>query len=421
MSLFPPTYDNTPNGLRIDLMQKIAALHPGYLRVPGGNYLEGATINTYFNWKNTIGPIEDRPGHYNSAWGYWSQDGMGLLEYLEMAEEVGAQPHPGRVRRLHAERHRRARRASSNPTPGRTGRDPVRDRPDRRTYWGAMRAADGHPAPFNLNYGRDRQRGLLRHLGQLQRLPLSRCSTTRSRPPIRSSRSSQRRTSPAGPPDVIDDHYYSNDPSAIAADAHTVRHDQPQRARRSSSASTPSTQGTPTGTLADALGEAAFLTGLERDADVVIGASYAPLLVNVNAPSWPTNLIGYNGLTSYGSPSYYAQTMFADALGDQVAPSQIVGGNGNLWAVASTKAGGTTYLTVVNRGANAARVGVSLSGVSAVQGGTATVLTGDPAAQNTITDPTAVTPATSQLGPLGRSFTYKFPANSLTVLALATG
>ncbi len=91
VSLFPPTYDNTPNGLRTDLMQKLTALHPGYFRVPGGNYLEGNTLSTYFNWKTTVGPIENRPGHYNSAWGYWSQDGMGLLEYLEMAEEVGAQ------------------------------------------------------------------------------------------------------------------------------------------------------------------------------------------------------------------------------------------------------------------------------------------------------------------------------------------
>ena len=125
------------------------------------------------------------------------------------------------------------------------------------------------------------------------------------------------------------------------------------------------TQGSPTGTLAGALGEAAFLTGVERNADVVIGASYAPLLVNVNAQSWSTNLIGYDGLRSYGSPSYYAQRMLADSEGDHVAPSQIAGGSGNLWAVATTKAG-TTYLTVVNRGTSASSVNVDLSGISGV-------------------------------------------------------
>src|SRR5262249_44902859 len=92
VSQFPPTFANTPNGLRAGLMSKIAALSPGCLRVPGGNYLQGGTLAAYFNWKNTIGPVTGRPGHVNSAWGYWSQDGMGLLEYLEMAQELGAQP-----------------------------------------------------------------------------------------------------------------------------------------------------------------------------------------------------------------------------------------------------------------------------------------------------------------------------------------
>ena len=90
VSLFPPTYQGLTNGFRVDLMRKLAALHPGYFRVPGGNYLEGATIATRFAWEDTVGPIEDRPGHDNSAWGYWSQDGLGLLEYLELAEQLHA-------------------------------------------------------------------------------------------------------------------------------------------------------------------------------------------------------------------------------------------------------------------------------------------------------------------------------------------
>src|SRR5690242_21954825 len=90
VSLLPPAYHRAP--LRADLMRELAATHPGFFRVPGGNYLEGNTIDTRFAWKNTVGPIENRPVHQNTAWGYWSQDGMGLLEYLEMAEEVGAAP-----------------------------------------------------------------------------------------------------------------------------------------------------------------------------------------------------------------------------------------------------------------------------------------------------------------------------------------
>jgi hypothetical protein len=88
------------------------------------------------------------------------------------------------------------------------------------------------------------------------------------------------------------------------------------------------TNGTPTGTLANAIGEAAFLTGAERNADLVLGASYAPLLVNVNVPSWPTNLIGYNALKSFVSPSYWAQEMMSTQHGDHVIGSQLVSGSG---------------------------------------------------------------------------------------------
>jgi alpha-L-arabinofuranosidase len=418
VSLFPPTYDNTPNGLRIDLMQKIAALHPGYFRIPGGNYLEGNTLSTYFNWKNTIGPIEDRPGHDNSAWGYWSQDGMGLLEYLEMAQEVGAQP----ILAVFA-----GYTLNGSVVPQSQLAPYVQDALDEIQYaigpttstYGAMRAADGHPAPFNLNYVEVGNEDFFDTSGSYNayRFPMFYDAIKAAYPQLKiiATTNVTSRT-----PDVIDDHYYSNDPNVIAGDAHVYD---------STSTTGPKhivgeyavTQGTPTGTLAAALGEAAFLTGMERDANVVIGASYAPLLVNVNADSWPTNLIGYDGLTSYGSPSYYSQKMFGDSLGDTVAPSQIVGGNGNLWTVASTKSGGTTYLTVVNRGASATTINVDLAGVSAVSGGTSTVLTGDPTAMNSIAHPTAVVPTTHQLGASGASFEHTFPANSLTVLALTTG
>lgn len=417
VSLFPPTYDSTPNGLRVDLMQKIAALHPGYLRVPGGNYLEGQTLTTYFNWKTTVGPIQDRPGHQNTAWGYWSQDGMGLLEYLEMAEELGAQP----ILAVFA-----GYTLNGTVVPQAQLAPYVQDALDEIQYaigpvtstYGAMRAADGHPAPFGLHYVEIGNEDFFDTSGSYNayRFPMFYDAIKAAYPQLKiiATTNVTSRT-----PDVIDDHYYSNDPDVIAGDAHVYD---------STSRSGPKhivgeyavTQGSPTGTLAAALGEAAFLTGVERNADVVLGASYAPLLVNVNAQSWPTNLIGYNGLVSYGSPSYYAQRMLGDSLGTTVAPSQIAGGNGDLWAVATIKVGGTTYLTVVNRGATAATVDVDLVGVSAVSAGTVTVLTGNPTAMNSITHPTAVAPATSKLGSSGPVFRHTFPPSSLTVLTLST-
>jgi hypothetical protein len=180
------------------------------------------------------------------------------------------------------------------------------------------------------------------------------------------------------------------------------------------------TAGQPTGTLADALGEAAFLTGLERNADLVVGSSYAPLLVNLNAPSWPTNLIGYNAVKSFGSPSYWMQVMLSAGHGDHVIGSQVVAGAGTLFQVASASQG-HTYVAVVNDGGAAARVSVLLSGLSAgARGGTATTLTGAPTAMNSLAHPTAVAPRVTTLSARGSSFKYTFPANSVTVLDLTT-
>jgi alpha-L-arabinofuranosidase len=388
-------------------MQKIAALHPGYFRIPGGNYLEGNAISTYFNWKNTIGPIENRPGHDNSAWGYWSQDGMGLLEYLEMAEEVGAQPILAVFAGYTLNGSVVAQSQLAPYVQDALGEIQYATGPTTSTY-GAMRAADGHPTPFKLTYVEVGNEDFFDTSGSYNayRFPMFYDAIKAAYPQLKiiATTNVTSRT-----PDVIDDHYYSNDPSVIAGDAH---------AYDSTSRSGPKhiigeyavTQGNPTGTLAAVLGEAAFLTGMERDADVVIGASYAPLLVNVNADSWPTNLIGYDGLVSYGSPSYYAQRMLGDTLGDQVAPSQIAGGNGNLWTVAATKAGGTTYLTVVNRGASAATINVDLAGVAAVSGGTLTVLTGDPTAMNSIAHPTMVSPTTQKVGSSGPKLQAHVPS-----------
>ena len=91
VSLFPPTWNDRPNGLRKDLMKMLVDLDPKFLRFPGGNYLEGDTIETRFEWKKTIGPIEQRPGH-PCPWGYRSTDGMGLLEFLEWCEDMQAEP-----------------------------------------------------------------------------------------------------------------------------------------------------------------------------------------------------------------------------------------------------------------------------------------------------------------------------------------
>ncbi len=149
ISLFPPTYKN--HGLRTDLMEKLAALHLGLFRIPGGNALEGNTAATRFDWKQTIGNPWERPGHQDTAWGYWSTDGMGILSYLEMAEDLGAQPELA-VNAGYA--------LNGTHVTEDVYQSYIQDALDEIEYatgpvtstWGAKRAADGHPAPFDLHY-----------------------------------------------------------------------------------------------------------------------------------------------------------------------------------------------------------------------------------------------------------------------------
>ena len=285
------------------------------------------------------------------------------------------------------------------------------------TPWGAKRAADGHPAPFDLHIVEVGNEDFFDQSGSYNayRYPMFYDAIRAAYPQLGIVA-----TAPVSsrPMDVLDNHYYSNDPTFFAENAHlfdTASRTGPKILVGEYAA----TQGTPTGTLAGALGESAFLTGVERNADLVLGASYAPLLVNVGAPSWPTNLIGYNAQDSYGSPSYWAQTMLAEGHGDHVIGSQVVAGSGTLFEVASHSAG-HTYVVVVNDGGAAAPTNVSLQGESGASGGTATVLNGDPAAMNSLAQPTLVAPAVKSLGPLGSTFSYTFPANSLTVFDLST-
>ncbi len=156
VSLFPPTYRNRPGGFRADLMEKLAAMHPTFLRFPGGNYLEGDHINERFDWKKTIGPMVDRPTH-RSPWNYQSTDGMGLLEFLDWCEDLNMSP----LLAVYAGYSL----AQEHVNPGGDLEPYVNDALDEIEYvtgstdtkWGAERAKDGHPAALQAHVCRNRQ------------------------------------------------------------------------------------------------------------------------------------------------------------------------------------------------------------------------------------------------------------------------
>jgi alpha-L-arabinofuranosidase len=416
VSLFPPTYDKLANGLRSDLMTKLAGLKPSFIREPGGNYLEGNTIGTRFNWKNTIGPTWTRPGHQDDAWGYYSTDGMGLLEYLEWCEQLGAQP----LLAVYA-----GLSLNGSVVPQDQLQPYVQDALDEIQFatgpvtstWGKIRAEDGHPAPFTVSTVEIGNEDFFDHSGSYNsyRFPMFFDAIKKAYPNI-SLVATDTVTSRAA--DIIDNHFY-NSPSWM--NSHANLYDNSSRSGpKVLVGEWASQEGAPTPDLAAAIGDASWLTGLIRNSDVVMGESYAPLLVNVNDDRWATNLIGFNALTSYVSPSYWVQSMLAANHGDQVLNATYSGIGGlNVTATKDSKTG-KLYVVIVNPASTSQKVQLNITGEKSIKPtGTATVLTsGSGRDTNTINDPNNVAPVTTSLRGVTPTYERVVPANSVTVLDL---
>lgn len=420
-SLFPPTWNNRPNGMRVDLMRKLSDLHPGFLRFPGGNYLEGESIDTRFNWKETIGPIAERPGHFDDAWGYFSSDGLGLLEYLEWCKDLHMAP----VLAVYAGYSL----GGEHVDPGPKLRPYVQDALDEiqyatgsvKTLWGARRASDGHPAPFTIPYVEVGNEDFFDKSGSYDGRFAQFFDAIRKNYPAIKIIATTDVTSRT--PDVYDRHFYN--PPQWFVDHDNLfdsysRSDPKIMVGEYAAQNGPIARGT--ATLGAALGEAAWITGLERNADVVIMSSYAPLFQNLNGFQWSPDLISYDALTSFGSPSYYVQALFSVDHGDVVAPSRVSDGASLAVVASSASHTGRLYLTVVNTSSSAQATRVRIKGVSSVSAtGTATVLTSRSADdQNSLSAPTKVVPKSRTIRGLGTAFSYTFPPNSVTVLQLAT-
>jgi alpha-L-arabinofuranosidase len=468
ISLFPPTYKNRTNGFRQDIMELLAGMKPEFLRFPGGNYLEGNTFETRFNWKNTIGPIEERPGHMNDAWGYWSSDGMGLLEYLGWCEDLNMEP----VLAVFAGYSLRGQKVKPGPELDVFIKEALEEieyvSGDASSTWGARRAKDGHPAPFNLRYVEIGNEDFFdREKGSYDARFTAFYDAIKAKYPkllLIDSAGTSAAALTTRTPDVNDDHYYrGSDEMAWHANDYDTR----SRGGGRGGVTPPKVfvgewatrVGAPTPNLEAAIADAANMAGLERNADVVMMHCYAPLFVNVNpgAMQWTTDLIGYNAVSSYGSPAYWAQHMFANHHGDvvlNIAASglpyrewiQQAGRRGGgppgaapaapdpnalvpvtpmprvmpdlFFSVTRDTASGTMYVKIVNRSAVAQQVQVSIGGLSSIasNGKTITLSSANINDTNSITEPHKIEPVTANVTGLGPEFTRTVPANSLTVL-----
>ncbi len=432
VSLFPPTWNDRPNGLRKDLMQMMVDLRPKFLRFPGGNYVQGYRIEDRFPWKKMLGPIENRPGH-NGSWNYRSSDGMGFLEFLQWTEDMGAEPVLGVYAGYSL--------WGAYVKPGPDLEPFVQEALDEIEYvigdtttpWGARRAKDGHPKPFNLNYVEignedffDKANTYDGRYAQFSDAIKAKYPRLKLISTIPTAKHDGRK------PDMGDWHDYSSAETYLRKSADYGK-DLDRKgpevflgewAAHEDSAVPPWNEAAkkmaPTPSMKAAIGDAVFMAAMERNADIVKMHCYAPMLANVNpgAWQWRPNLIGYDALTSFGSPSYYAFGMFSRNVGDEFltvtsSESPVQG-----CATRDSKTG-EIFLKLVNPEATPQTLSFQLKGVSALKSKTTvTTLSAKPDDTNSIDHPKNVVPVVTTLNGTASSFTYTLPPTSVVVLTL---
>ncbi len=311
VSLFPEqTYKQRPNGLREDIVGMLAGLRPKFLRFPGGCVVEGCTLENRVQWKKTIGDVAHRPGHWD-LWGYRASDGLGYHEFLQLAEDLGAAP----MYVVNIGMSCQGRNPELVQDTDRLTKEYVQDTLDALDYamapatsrWGALRAQNGHPEPFKIKYVEigNENGGPLYHRNYAifyaaikARYPEV---VTIADEPI-----------PGGPMEIVDEHYYVQ-PSWFFA--HSGKYDSYDRSGPKIYVGEYAVnRDVKSGNLLGALAEAAWMMGMERNSDVVVMASYAPLFENINDREWPVNLIRFDSSRVLGRSSYYVQKMFAENL-----------------------------------------------------------------------------------------------------------
>ena len=327
VSLFPPTFKNRPNGMRPDLADMLWQMHPKFMRFPGGCFVEGQeSPDNAFRWERTIGPIEEREGHWNVNWGYRTTDGLGYHEYLQLAEDLGAKPlYVVNVGLWHG---------------GKTPYDSIQPWIDEclnaieyangpiDTKYGALRARNGHPEPFGLEYlevgnennqpnPREQSDHYFERYDQFYKAIRAKYPQMKIIGNVAAWGTDEPKWNSQLPVDLLDEHYYRT--PGWFADAFHKYDSYNRRGPKVYVGEYAVTSGFGNlGNMNAALGEAVYMMGMENNSDVVELASYAPIFVNENDAKWRPDMIRFNSSRVMGTPSYYVQQLMARHVGTQV-------------------------------------------------------------------------------------------------------
>lgn len=403
-----PTDTYKGHGFRNDLFEMLKNLKPGFMRFPGGCFVEGEWLRNAFRWKETIGHWEERPGHFGDVWHYWTDDGLGHFEFLQLSEDLGAAPIW--VFNNGVSHNDEVETSSISPFLQEILDGLEFARGDAKSKWGSVRAAMGHPKPFDLKYvavgnedcGKKYYRGnylkfytAIKHAYPDIKI-ISNCDG-----------SSQPLDHPA---DFYDYHIYSSANNVFGT---APKFDKAPRSGPKAFVSEYAVTGDDAGkgSLLAAVAEAGFLIGLEKNCDAVEMASYAPLFVNINDRTWNPDAIVFDSSNAYGTPSYWMQHFFRESNGATLLdasfrsnPSSSLIASAITWKDTEGKA--HLRIKVVNFGSNNVTLQISITGleVNSIQssGSTKTVLTsGNVMDENSFQAPNKVVPVKSQLDDVG--------------------
>lgn len=411
------------HGFRSDLYDMLVNLQPRFLRFPGGTYIEGNWLMNAYRWKETIGPWEKRPGHWGDVWNYWSDDGIGFLEYLQLAEDLNTLPIWVFNNGIGV--HDQVNTSMISPFVQEVLDGIEFARGDPSSKWGSLRAKLGHPKPFDLRYlaNGNEECGFYNYRGNYLKFYdaikrsypdiqiITNCDASNGRPLDHSA-------------DLYDFHIYTNNANDMFNAAN--KFDRAPRTGPKAFVSEYASRGTDggTGSLIAALGEAAFVIGIERNSDAVSMASYAPLFVNTHDRAWNPDSIVFDAYQHYGTPSYWMQTFFIPSSGATLLNSTFKTTSNSLMANAINYQNSTTgnnYLKikVVNFGNSKATLNISISGLGAnsiqPSGSIRTVLTANnPSDENSFAQPSKIVPVQSSLENAGNNMAVTLVPHSFT-------
>lgn len=451
ISLFPQdTWKGRERGLRADLVQLLADLKPGFLRFPGGCIVEGRDLSQRYQWKKTVGNLEDREmivNRWNTEFNhrptpdYFQTFGLGFFEYFQLAEDIGAEPLPILSCGLACQFN------TAEAVPMDQLEPYVQDaldliefaNGDVSTKWGQLRSTMGHPKPFNMKFiGVGNEQWGEQYI---ERYKVFEKALKTKYPDIKI-------ISGAGPfpdgelfdyatrelkelkADIVDEHYYAK-PDWFLKNA--TRYDNYDRNGPKIFAGEYAAQSVATVSPENknnwecALSEAAFMTGLERNADLVHLASYAPLLAHADGWQWTPDLIWFNNLESYATPNYYVQQMFSinkgtHALSVLNGKEKVVGQQGIYASAVWDKNSKEIIVKIVNSADKDQRQDLQLSTSKKMgaEGELFRLKGQDLNAVNDFSQPKAVAPVQEKLAVKGKKISVTLPAKSFTVLKIKT-